>query len=450
MTIVLQEKINKERVKNVIECDNIPTKDKSTTMDYEKYLASNGRVVYQQKKEPKVVIKTVDLKEFANDPIFMRIRERLNSTSQQLFINSYYAYIKYDDEKDYVVDLDDVYESIGFSNKGNAKRLLEKYYKLDIDYKVFIRSDKNLNDDGKAAIKGGVGQNKQKIMMNIITFKKFCTRADTTEAEEIHDYYLLMEKIILEYTKEQLQLKDKENKKLEEENKRLIEYNERKYEEVEKNGHIYVFSTDKLGIVKIGRTKGFVKKRVSGLQTALIDDIKILFDYNTSNDQLLENIVHYILDRYRCNSNREHFECKLEYIKTVIEMAGKMIHTLKSSFQNISHKEICEKLEYKIEYYSIYEQEGVEYTSDIKSVINKEKRENDPIGEFLEEYIEKTKNQEDIIKVSKLLDTYMSLNKLQYISSRERGQIKKTFIIKLGEPIQIYGHQSWRKIKYKN
>ena len=54
-----------------------------------------------------------------------------------------------------------------------------------------------------------------------------------------------------------------------------------------------------------------------------------------SNPSLLENFVHFSI----------HFRCDLEYMKTVIKLAGKMIDTLKSSFHTISKEELfCFKL----------------------------------------------------------------------------------------------------------
>ena len=138
--------------------------------------------------------------------------------------------------------------------------------------------------------------------------------------------YDLEEKLLqnqqqLKQNQQQLLLKEQE----------LKYYKELTYEEVEKTGYNYILSTDKPGIYKEGLAKD-PKKRIKGLQTGNVDDIQILFEYPTSNPALLESFVHFVLDRYRCNSNREHFRCGLEYMKTVIKLAGKMIDTLKSSF----------------------------------------------------------------------------------------------------------------------
>ncbi len=148
-------------------------------------------------------------------------------------------------------------------------------------------------------------------------------------------------------------LKEKELKEIEyrqqlqEKEQELLQYKEKTYEEFEKTGHIYVIKTD--GGIKVGKTKDIVQKRVKGLQTGNVEDIQVLLDFKTSNEDILERMVHYVLDRYRCNSNREFFDCNLEYIKLVINVAGKTIDTLKSTYQHISEEELCERLNITIE-----------------------------------------------------------------------------------------------------
>ena len=77
----------------------------------------------------------------------------------------------------------------------------------------------------------------------------------------------------------------------------MVKYKEKTYEEIEKTGHIYVIKTD--GGTKVGKTKDTVNKRIRGLQTGNVDNIQVLLDFKTSNPDLLEKNVHYILDRYR-------------------------------------------------------------------------------------------------------------------------------------------------------
>ena len=124
----------------------------------------------------------------------------------------------------------------------------------------------------------------------------------------------------------------------------LVKYKEKTYEEIEKTGHIYVIKTDAQGSYKVGKTKDAVNKRIRGLQTGNVDNIQVLLDFKTINPDLLEKNVHYILDRYRCNSNREFFDCDINYIKTVVAICGNILNTLKSTYQHISKDELFEKL----------------------------------------------------------------------------------------------------------
>jgi hypothetical protein len=116
------------------------------------------------------------------------------------------------------------------------------------------------------------------------------------------------------------------------------------YEPIIKTGHLYVLKTDAETAYKIGKTKDAVSKRVKGMQTGVLRDINILFDYKTSNPDLLEKNVHYILERYRSNPNREFFDCNLEYIKTIVSICGDVIDTLRSTYENITLEEIYAKL----------------------------------------------------------------------------------------------------------
>ena len=107
------------------------------------------------------------------------------------------------------------------------------------------------------------------------------------------------------------QLIEIKDKQLEDYNKELefiknnFNYNNNlKYEEVEKNDNVYILSTDIKNVYKVGESKD-VKSRKTALQTACVKDINVLYNCNTSNKKILEDITHYILNYYRCKSNRE-------------------------------------------------------------------------------------------------------------------------------------------------
>ena len=206
----------------------------------------------------------------------------------------------------------------------------------------------------------------------------------------------------------------------------LIKYKEKVYEEIEKTGHIYVIKTD--GGTKVGKTKDAVKKRIKGLQTGNMNDIQVLLDFKTSNADLLERTVHYILDRYRCNSNREFFDCDVDFIKTVVETIGKVIDTLKSCYQQITKEQILTKLS----------ENGIKINLEInsetgseKTFVNEEKEESE-LYNWLNNNIELDKN--GILKLKKICELYLDTD---------------TIYPKLSNKIRLE-IESWIKTKFKH
>ena len=124
-----------------------------------------------------------------NIKLLDKIKANFTEADQQLFISSFYCYLNYDTKKDFVVDLDDVWKWIGFSQKYNAERLLESLFIENNDYKMFAPPI------GGAKKTGRGGQNIKKIMMTIKCFKSLCLKAQTKKSLEIHEYYLKMEEM---------------------------------------------------------------------------------------------------------------------------------------------------------------------------------------------------------------------------------------------------------------
>ncbi len=126
-----------------------------------------------------------------------KIKNNFTDTQQQLFVSSFYCYLNYDQASDFVVKLNDVWKWIGFSRIDHAKTLLEKHFVKDIDYIVEILISE------VEGIKYGGDRKSETITMTIKTFKKFCMKARTSKADEIHDYYIKMEEIINEVVNEE-------------------------------------------------------------------------------------------------------------------------------------------------------------------------------------------------------------------------------------------------------
>ena len=124
-----------------------------------------------------------------NGRLLTKIQESFTGFEQQLFVSSFYCYLNYDKNMDFIVDLDNVWNWLGFASKFVSLRTLEKHFKIDVDYK-------NLTALDAPKIKINGGQNKQTIMLTVRCFKSLCLKAQTKKASEIHEYYMKMEEVL--------------------------------------------------------------------------------------------------------------------------------------------------------------------------------------------------------------------------------------------------------------
>jgi hypothetical protein len=129
--------------------------------------------------------------------LLTKIKAKFTETEQQLFVASFYGFLKYDSNTDFVIDLDDVWKWVGFAQKVKATVLLEKHFIMDKDY------TKSLSQAGKQSDHTRGGHNKEIFMLNVATFKRFCLKAGTKKADEIHEYYVKLEETLHEVVQEE-------------------------------------------------------------------------------------------------------------------------------------------------------------------------------------------------------------------------------------------------------
>lgn len=199
------------------------------------------------------------LNETHNNILLNKVKNTFNESQQQLFIASFYSYLNYNKTEDYIIDLDNIWKWLGFNQKIKAKYLLEKNFKLQIDYKnsLSLQGKQNIiknntkdiftttttipnfaSQHGEAKNKGSGGHNIQKYYLNIKTFKSLCLKAQTKKADEIHEYYIKLEELIQEVLEEEAtEMKNKlliKDNEISEKNNLLKNANQDKYKTIEK------------------------------------------------------------------------------------------------------------------------------------------------------------------------------------------------------------------------
>ena len=141
-----------------------------------------------------------------NNDIINLLKENFTSEEQQLFIQNFRMYLEYgEDDTKFPIDFDIVWKWSGFTQKIHAKQLLIKYFKENDNF-IIQKNRSRGTDSGfltpEQSNKINGVQNKETIMLNVSTFKKFCLKSSTKKADEIHDYYIKMESILNKYFKE--------------------------------------------------------------------------------------------------------------------------------------------------------------------------------------------------------------------------------------------------------
>lgn len=361
-----------------------------------------------------------------------KLKDSFSTDEQQLFISSFYCYLNYKSD-DFVVDLDDIWNWLGFARKNNAKTLLEKHFKLETDYKIVLpQSRENLQG----------GRPSEKIMLNIKTFKKMCLKANTSKANDIHEYYIKLEETLHEVIDEEsnelrLQLEQKETEILE--SKALIEFQEeenikqskriklleikncKKKERTEQGKNVVYLVTNEY----LEKDRTFIIGKAISLANRLSQynknaEHKVVYHRECNNAKqmaLIEEIILYKLDKYRERANRDRFILPESY---EISLFIKVVNEVCDLFNDVDEDVVIERLtddkdkeyyednkeyikEYKKQYYEENKEEinkkGIAWYED-----NKEK-----VQEYNKQYQEDNK---DKIKAQKAI--YKETHKEEY------------------------------------
>jgi len=300
-----------------------------------------------------------------------KIKTNFTDNQQQLFVASFYCFLNYDTKKDFVIDFDHVWKWLGFSRKGNAKTVLNKNFTIDIDYKIKTASE--VAEAVLETVNGG--QNKETIMFTVNTFKKFCLKAGTKKADEVHDYYIKLEELLQQTVNEetnelrlQLTCKEEEHKKSVLEIEKLNKQLHKRYEPkiiTEEKFIVYLLIAHINGrtVYIIGKTADITKRyRSYRLKGILIheEDIKLEYYKSCRCSIILNQVESCIIvnmSEYLVEGTREVFETtelsELEMVdkfKTVIDFYVDSFKHV-SSHITIENKDLKEDTRIRTELY---------------------------------------------------------------------------------------------------
>jgi len=262
-----------------------------------------------------------------------KIKKTFTPTQQQMFVASFYCFLNFNEYNDYVINFDDVWKWCGFTRGDNARRVLEKHFTIDIDYKV--QNFAPQVEGAKNNYENRGGHNKEYIYLTINAFKKFCMKANTAKADEVHDYYIKLEHVLNQTIAEENailrnQIKSKDNViiktkeeflKLQEAHNRILY--KRRIHKLRKGKCFYIVKNkDVTYKTKFGKTLN-LNSRKSGYQTYFDPDfIYICF---TEHYSLIEKCVKTKYSKYIATYGEEWIidiseNEVIEFVENLIKM----------------------------------------------------------------------------------------------------------------------------------
>lgn len=261
------------------------------------------------------------LKDVLSEAIFSRVVSKMQhdftDDQKNWYIANFYMYLHYHPTNDYPINLDDSWKLLEFSTKQNAKTCLENNFILEKDYKILLM------DTHKHG-----GHNKETIMMNTNTFKRFCLVAKTNKGKEIQDYYIKLELINNEIIKEDIEQLRKEKQQLEETNQKqhdlimLLENKPKTCGFERYKGNVYLIADkSKPGHYKLGGSidsHGRVLELNTASSTSSLEVVKTIPTYD---QDFAEKTIHMALQPFRIQNKVKRQKLnEWFYIKTQAEL----------------------------------------------------------------------------------------------------------------------------------
>lgn len=379
-----------------------------------------------------------------NNRLLLKIKENFNEEEQKLFITSFYCYLNYNSNNDFIIDLDNIWKWLDFKQKVNAKKLIEKNFTINIDYKILLLLQEKQN-------KKHGGHNKETILLTVKTFKLLCIKADTKKAEQIHQYFIKLEELLHEIIEEEsndlkLQLEKKNNELLLLEEKKKEEYeNKLKIEKILEREKILLKEFGNIGsiiyiikvktfengtyVIKIGESRKGIMNRYNEHKSKY-DECLLLDCFCVQKSKDFENFLH---NHEQIRGNRVNY---LENHKKELELflIGK----------NLTYQILLNIIDNNIKYFNDYD-------------INKLELENEKLKLMLE--MKETNNQhfliEELLKIVKNLSCKIDnlensnkeiLNKLNNYSIKTTTNFNEP-LVTLGPRLQKINPETYEIVK---
>jgi len=234
------------------------------------------------------------------------------STINNKFIDDFFSlYDINTTNDDFVINLNNVAKWLN-THKRNIKKTLIESYQVDVDYKL-----KTLPPKGK-------GRPEEEIMLSPSCFKRLSMMSRTAKAEEVRQYYILLEEHIDKYKGHVINALNEKVAK--------FEKDLRPTPEIKSHGVIYVLKTNQEieDVYKLGRSKEF-NSRLATHQSSHPDKLDIVYVYETEMIEKVENCLKGLLKDKGYRKRKEFYEIDINILKNLIKSCDCMALTVRKN-----------------------------------------------------------------------------------------------------------------------
>lgn len=277
--------------------------------------------------------------------LYAKLSQEFNGEEQQMFVNNFKSYLTYDQDKDYVIDLEFIGKFLGFTRKSDAKKILSKYLIENTQYKLLLRQPPEQKNSKEIDNRGG--HNKETILLTPNAFKEFCMRANTDKSHRIRQYYMKMESILFQHLNEllndnKIQIQSL-NDKVKNYERELLKYKNRIIKKYQVGECIYVIKeTSKDNIYKVGQTSNLNTRDSAYHNTNLTS--KLIYIKYCKDSKFLETLIHKKLKNYIYNNEREWFEHDFNSIKNIIDESQLFVDGEEGKYEIFDHNVVEENI----------------------------------------------------------------------------------------------------------
>jgi len=211
---------------------------------------------------------------------------------------------EYEEYYPFVIDLEIIAKWLGIERKGNLKDTLQKSYRKNIDFCLLLARQKQTRG----------GHNYEIILLTVACFKKIAIRSKSVMGEKVVDYYLALERLIVEYQKYVISVLISENKLLK---------NDLNNEIFPEGGLVYIIDLGN-GYFKLGYTMD-LKERKKIYDTGTVHKNKVVFWFETSNMKDVEKCVKLLLKCCAIKKGKEVFHVPLDLMIKSIKRCNRFL-----------------------------------------------------------------------------------------------------------------------------